>query len=105
MSKFSPSHYQKGSIEVWDFIIDQQLGYLEGNIVKYICRAGAKENESRLDDLLKVQAYIHKAVLTELNATTSTRSDESSRPVSDDNGATCGCVHPGCCGQPTDSDN
>jgi len=83
MSKFSPAHYQQGSIEVWDFIIDQQLGYLEGNIVKYICRAGAKENESRLDDLLKVQAYIHKAVSTELtNASTiPTRPNGSSDPV------------------------
>tara|TARA_B100000497_G_C7364618_1_gene235849 strand:+ start:252 stop:575 length:324 start_codon:yes stop_codon:yes gene_type:complete len=66
MSKISPNHYQQGSIEVWDFIVDQQLGYLEGNIVKYISRAGKKDNESRLDDLLKAQAYIHKAVSTEL---------------------------------------
>ena len=68
MSKISPAHYRQGSIEVWDFIVDQELGYLEGNIVKYITRAGKKDNESRLDDLLKAQAYIHKAVTTELNA-------------------------------------
>jgi hypothetical protein len=105
LNKFSPAHYQQGSIETWDFIIDQQLGYLEGNIIKYITRAGKKNNESKFDDLLKAQAYIHKLVLTEINATTSTRPDESSRPVSDDNGATCGGVHPGCFGQSTDSDN
>ena len=69
MSKYNPQHYRQGSIEPWDYIIDQQLGYLEGNIVKYITRAGKKDNESRLDDLLKAQAYIHKAVLTELDAT------------------------------------
>ena len=79
MSKFSPDHYQQGSIEVWDFIVDQELGYLEGNIVKYITRAGKKNNESRLDDLLKAQAYIHKAVSTELkNAIPSPRPDGSS---------------------------
>ena len=85
MSKYSPAHYQQGSIEVWDFIVDQKLGYLEGNIIKYICRAGAKEGESRLDDLLKVQAYIHKAVSTELetNAIPTTRPDGSSDPVSE----------------------
>jgi hypothetical protein len=105
MSKISPSHYQQGSIETWDYIVDQQLGYLEGNIVKYISRAGRKDNESRLDDLLKAQAYIHKAVITELNVKSSTRPDESSRPVSDDNGATCGCVQPCDCRQPADSDN
>ena len=79
--KYSPDHYQQGSIEVWDFIVDQKLGYLEGNIVKYISRAGKKDNESRLDDLLKAQAYIHKAVLTEIDATSrpSRPSDQVSR--------------------------
>ena len=105
MSKQNPNHYNQGSIQPWDYIVDQNLGYLEGNVIKYITRAGKKDSESRFDDLLKAQAYIHKLVLTELNATSSTRSDESSRPVSDDNGTTCGCVHPGCCGQSTDSDN
>jgi hypothetical protein len=69
MSKTSPDHYQQGSIEVWDFIVDQQLGYLEGNIVKYISRAGKKEGERKLDDLLKAQAYIHKAVIHEIDVT------------------------------------
>ena len=44
MNKISPEHYRQGSIEVWDFIVDQQLGYLEGNIVKYITRAGKKDS-------------------------------------------------------------
>ena len=33
-----PDHYNKGNIEVWDFIADQDLDFFEGNIVKYICR-------------------------------------------------------------------
>ena len=86
MSKISPNHYQQGSIEVWDFIVDQGLGYLEGNIVKYISRAGKKDNESRIDDLLKAQAYIHKAVITELNnAIPSTGPDGSSNNFSNSN--------------------
>jgi len=95
MSKISPNHYRQGSIEVWDFIVDQQLGYLEGNIVKYITRAGKKDNESKLDDLLKAQAYIHKAVSTELtNVHTSPRSDGSSDPVQEDYESAPGYVHP-----------
>ena len=78
MSKFSPAHYQQGEIDVWDFIIDQKLNYLDGCMIKYICRAGAKEGESRLDDLLKVQAYIHKAVSTELNNDNTPRPNGSS---------------------------
>ena len=68
MSKQNPKHYRQGDIEPWDFIISQKLGFLEGNVIKYITRAGKKGSESRFDDLLKAQAYIHKLVLTEVNA-------------------------------------
>jgi hypothetical protein len=62
MSKFSPSHYQRGSIEVWDFIADQKLDYFAGCIIKYLCRAGHKQHEEELDDLLKAKAYIDKKI-------------------------------------------
>jgi hypothetical protein len=68
MSKQNPEHYRQGDIEPWDFIISQNLGFLEGNIIKYITRAGKKDSESRFDDLLKAQAYIHKLVVTEIDA-------------------------------------
>ena len=62
MSKYSPSHYQQGKIQVWDFIVDQDLDYLSGNIIKYICRAGYKPQESELDDWLKVRAYVDRKI-------------------------------------------
>jgi hypothetical protein len=62
VSKYSPSHYQRGGSQVWDFIIDQNLDFLCGNVVKYICRAGYKDYESELDDLLKAKAYIEKKI-------------------------------------------
>ena len=61
-SKQNPDHYQLGKIQVWDFIIDQDLDFVLGNVVKYVCRAGTKPGESRLDDLKKAQAYITKAI-------------------------------------------
>lgn len=61
-SKQNPDHYQLGKIQVWDFIIDQDLDFVLGNVVKYVCRAGTKPGESRMDDLLKAQAYINKAI-------------------------------------------
>ena len=64
--KVNPSHY-KGSIEPWDYIIAQDLGYLEGNIIKYISRAGRKDGETRLDDLLKAKAYLNKLIQAEVN--------------------------------------
>ena len=35
-----PSYYQRGTIQVWDFIRDQKLNFHLGNAIKYICRAG-----------------------------------------------------------------
>jgi len=58
-----PSHYNKGNIEVWDFIQDQGLDFFEGNIVKYICRWRTKNG---VKDLLKVKEYINKMLENEV---------------------------------------
>ncbi|MDD4455805.1 MAG: DUF3310 domain-containing protein, partial [Candidatus Methanomethylophilaceae archaeon] len=58
-----PPHYTQGKIEVWDFIIDQGLDFLLGNVIKYVCRAGRKGK--RLEDLRKAEAYIRKAIKNE----------------------------------------
>ena len=81
MSKHSPDHYQLGKIEVWDFIVDQDMDYLLGNVVKYVCRAGAKPGESREDDLLKAIAYLNRALKD-------VRTPEGSRDVPQTYGAT-----------------
>lgn len=47
-----PDYYQRGNIEVWDFIRDQSLNYHLGNVIKYVCRAGYKDND--LKDLKKL---------------------------------------------------
>jgi len=62
VSKYSPSHYQRGSIQVWDFITDQGLDFLAGNVIKYVCRAGHKSYESEMDDWLKVKAYVDRKI-------------------------------------------
>lgn len=54
-----PKHYTTGNIEVWDFIIDQKLGYLEGNVIKYVSRWKHKDG---IKDLFKAQAYINKLI-------------------------------------------
>ena len=51
MNKISPKHYQRGKIQEWDFIADQGLDFFSGNVIKYVCRAGHKEDE--LTDLKK----------------------------------------------------
>lgn len=63
-----PSHYTKGEIEVWDFILDQKLDYLTGTAIKYLCRSGYKESteltkeEKAIQDLNKAIAYIQKRI-------------------------------------------
>ena len=54
--KEGPDYYQRGNIEVWDFIRDQSLNYHLGNVIKYICRAGYKDND--LKDLKKAAHYL-----------------------------------------------
>jgi len=56
MAYTSPNYYTRGSIEVWDFIRDQQLNYHLGNAVKYICRAGYKHDP--IQDLDKAIHYL-----------------------------------------------
>ena len=54
----SPTYYTRGSIEVWDFIRDQELNYHLGNAVKYICRAGFKSPVTKAQDLKKAIHYL-----------------------------------------------
>lgn len=55
-----PSHYNKGKIEVIDFIEDQQLPFHLGNVVKYIARAGSKGD--KLEDLKKARWYLDRYI-------------------------------------------
>ena len=41
-SFYNPPYYNRGKIQVWDFIRDQELNYHLGNVIKYVCRAGHK---------------------------------------------------------------
>ena len=63
MTTKSPKHYTRGSIEVWDFIRDQDLNYHLGNAIKYICRAGYKGDNSKAQDLTKAIHYLENELL------------------------------------------
>lgn len=55
-----PSHYNKGKIEVIDFIEDQGLSFHLGNVIKYIARAGSKGD--KLEDLKKARWYLDRYI-------------------------------------------
>jgi hypothetical protein len=56
------SHYAEKAIQPWDYIIANKLGYLEGNVVKYISRWKEKGG---VDDLRKVIHYTEKLIEVE----------------------------------------
>ena len=53
------THYQVLAIQPWDYIVANQLGYLEGNVVKYVTRW---RDKSGLQDLLKAKHYLEKLI-------------------------------------------
>ena len=53
--KINPYYYKNGSIEVCDFIVDKNLNYCQGNIVKYLVRYPFKNG---LEDLYKCRWYL-----------------------------------------------
>lgn len=55
-----PVHYADTAIETWDFIIDKNLSYCLGNVVKYVTRCGKKGDA--LEDLKKARAYLNKEI-------------------------------------------
>ena len=60
----NPAHYGKGSIECIDYIEDfltteEYIGYLRGNIAKYLHRWRYKNKQ---EDLLKSQWYLDRLI-------------------------------------------
>lgn len=55
-------HYRKKAIQPWDYIAANDIGYFEGNAIKYLSRWKEKGG---IDDLRKARHYIDK--LIELN--------------------------------------
>ena len=54
-------HYEStGDYDVIDFVQDYKLNFNRGNVIKYIARAGKKDDE--LQDLLKAKDYIEREI-------------------------------------------
>lgn len=53
-----PPHYCFGEYEPKDVIYDWKLNFNCGCVIKYLARAGRKEGNSKLQDLLKAKQYI-----------------------------------------------
>jgi len=60
--QYGGDHYKKKAIQPWDYIAANEIGYLEGNVIKYVSRW---KDKNGLEDLLKAKHYLEK--LIELN--------------------------------------
>lgn len=61
-----PSHYAgAGGLDPWTFIDAHGLDYWQGNVIKYVTRAGRKDIASRLDDLMKARDFINYMIARE----------------------------------------
>ncbi len=56
------AHYKAHRYETWDVILDWDLGYLDGNAVKYLSRWRLKGG---IQDLEKARHYIDKLIEVE----------------------------------------
>jgi hypothetical protein len=52
-------HYKNMNMQPWDYIVANNLGYLEGNVVKYVTRYKEKGG---VEDLKKARHYLDKLI-------------------------------------------
>jgi hypothetical protein len=60
--KVAGTHYKSKAVQPWDYIVANNLGYLEGNIVKYVSRW---KDKGGVDDLRKARHYLDKLIETQ----------------------------------------
>lgn len=64
-NNIKPDYYNDTGITPFDVIDSWGLDFYLGNVVKYIKRAGRKENNSRLQDLKKAYQYLFEEIARE----------------------------------------
>lgn len=86
----NPEHYSYGGIQPYEFMKmkftpEEYRGFLKGNIIKYIARAGYKQGEAADKDAKKAQWYTEKLVefLQEQGKLHDTQKDEKASLGSD----------------------
>jgi hypothetical protein len=52
-------HYKNRAIQPWDYVIANDMGYLEGTIVKYITRY---KDKNGVEDLMKARHFLDKLI-------------------------------------------
>ena len=53
------THYKSKAIQPWDYIASNSIGYLEGNVIKYVSRW---KDKGGVADLEKARHYLDKLI-------------------------------------------
>ena len=53
------THYKRLVIQPWDYVLANELGYMEGSVIKYISRW---KNKNGLEDLYKCRHFLNKLI-------------------------------------------
>ena len=53
------NHYKNKVIQPWDYIVANDMGYLAGNIIKYVTRY---KDKNGVEDLKKARHYLDKLI-------------------------------------------
>ena len=59
MSLENPEHYARWKIEPLEFIMENNLDFARGNIIKYVMRYDGKDG---LNDLIKARTYLNRLI-------------------------------------------
>lgn len=57
--QYGGKHYKDKAIQPWDYVIANNLGYLEGSIIKYVSRY---QDKNGLEDLHKARHFLDKLI-------------------------------------------
>ena len=57
-----PKHYNHGKFEVIDVIEDWEVDFHIGNVIKYVSRAGRKNDDTEIQDLKKALWYLQRKI-------------------------------------------
>jgi len=61
--QISGNHYKKNGIQPWDYVIANNMGYLEGSAIKYITRW---KDKNGVDDIRKAIHFLEKLIETQV---------------------------------------
>ena len=60
--QYGGNHYKGKGIQPWDYVIANNMGYLEGTIIKYLTRY---KDKNGVEDLQKAMHFLQKLIEVE----------------------------------------